>query len=77
MLIPEESKGIKQRQESGNRAKEAIIGLNKEKFQKQALKVNKQVCNHKKYMWIPIETVWSNQAKWATMPLQMENINTN
>ena len=57
MIIPEESKGIKQRQGSGKSAKEAIIGLNKEKSQKQALKVNKQVCNHKKYMWIPIETV--------------------
>ena len=28
LVIPEESKGIKQRKESGNLAKEAIIGLN-------------------------------------------------
>ena len=31
VLIPEESKEIKQRQESGNLAKEAIIGLNANK----------------------------------------------
>ena len=31
VLIPEESKGIKQRQWSGNLAKEAIIGLNANK----------------------------------------------
>ena len=32
--IPEESKGIKQWQEYGNRAKEAILGLNGEKPRK-------------------------------------------
>ena len=32
MLIPEESKGIKQKQEYGNFAKEAIIGLNGNKL---------------------------------------------
>ena len=31
LVIPEESKGIKQRKESGNLAKEAIIGLNANK----------------------------------------------
>ena len=31
VLIPEESKGIKQRQESGNLAKEAMISLNANK----------------------------------------------
>ena len=31
LVIPEESKGIKQRKQSGNLAKEAIIGFNAKK----------------------------------------------
>ena len=49
--IPEESKGIKQWQEYGNLAKEAILGLNGDKPRKLTIHHNTV------YMLIPIETV--------------------